>query len=491
MITSDKQVRRLLKLSTKKKLPLVTLAAKAGMDVKTARKYLRSGLLPSQMALSRHWRTREDPFADVWPEVEGLLKNAPELEVLTIFLDLQRRYPGRFPDGQLRTLQRQVRVWRGLHGPEKEVFFPQVHHPGIDSQSDFTSMNSVGVTIGGLEFPHLLYHFVLTYSNWEYAEVCFSESFEALSRGVQNALWTLGRVPATHRTDNLGAATFQKQERREFNYYYSALMRHYGTKPTRNWPGNSHENGDIEQAHYRLKQRISQSVLLRGSPDFADLSEYVSFLKKIVESRNLSRSQRFEEELRVMKPLPSTRTQDYREYKVPVSSWSTIQVARNSYSVPARLIRYEVTARLHADLVEVFFAGERVAEMPRLRGARKARIDYRQVIGSLVRKPGAFANYRYREEMFPSTVFRQTYDQLLKDEPKYASRRYLEILEWAALNSESAMGAALKKLLDAGEELDFERLVEMSQQPSEKPPDLEIRIPDIGAYDALLQEVTV
>ena len=491
MITTDEQVRRLFKLSSKKDLPLVTLAAKAGMDAKTARKYLRSELFPSQMKRSRHWRTREDPFADVWPEVEGLLKTAPGLEALTIFREMQGRYPGKFNDGQLRTLQRRVRVWRGLHGPEREVFFPQVHHPRIDSQSDFTSMNSLDITIGGLEFSHLLYHFVLTYSNWEYAEVCFSESFESLSTGLQNALWTLGRVPTTHRTDNLGAATFQRQQRREFNDYYSALMRHYRMKPTRNWPGNSHENGDIEQAHYRLKERIGQGLLLRGSLDFADRSEYANFLTTVVESRNLSRSKRLEQELPVMRALPTSRIQNYREYKVPVSSWSTIQVARNAYSVPARLIRYEVTARLHADRVEVFFAGERVAEMQRLRGARKARIDYRHVIGSLVRKPRAFANYRYREEMFPSTVFRQAYDQLLKDEPKHASRRYLEILQWAALNSESAMGAALKKRLDTGEELDFERLVEMSQQPCEKPLDLEIRIPDIGAYDALLQEVTL
>jgi hypothetical protein len=443
------------------------------------------------MKRARHWRTRQDPFADVWPEVLQLLKDSPELEALTIFRELQQRYPGRFQDGQLRTLQRGVRVWRGLYGPDQEVFFPQVHHPGMDSQSDFTSMNSLGITIGGLEFPHLLYHFVLTYSNWEYAEVCFSESFEALSTGLQNALWQFGGVPATHRTDNLGAATFQKQERREFNDYYLALMRHYDLKPTRNQPRKSHENGDIEQAHYRLKERIKQSLFLRGSRDFADRSEYANFLRKILEGKNLGRSKRLEEELSVVRPLPSSRLPDYRDYKVPVSSWSTIQVARNTYSVPARLIRYEVTARLHANRVEVWFAGERVAEMPRLRGARKARIDYRHVIGSLVRKPGAFANYRYREELFPSTVFRQAYDQLLEDESNHASRRYLEILEWTAVNSESAMESALKKLLDAGEQLDFDKLVQMAQQPSEKPPDLDIPIPDIGAYDALLQEVMV
>jgi hypothetical protein len=152
---------------SKEGLPLATLAAKAGMDEKTARKYLKAGKLPSQMKRPRDWQTRTDPFAEVWGEVEGMLREAPKLEALTIFEELGRRYAGRFQAGQLRTLQRRVRVWRGLYGPEREVFFPQVHRPGIQSQSDFTSMNTLEVTIGGLRFPHLLYHFVLTYSNWE------------------------------------------------------------------------------------------------------------------------------------------------------------------------------------------------------------------------------------------------------------------------------------------------------------------------------------
>lgn len=199
MITTDHQVRRLLKLSNEG-MTLGTQAAKAGMDEKTARKYLKAGKLPSQMKRPRDWRTRADPFAKVWAEVEGLLGEAPGLEALTIFEELERRYPGRFQAGQLRTLQRRVRVWRGLYGPEREVFFPQVHRPGAQCQSDFTSMNALQVTLGGLRFPHLLYHFVLVYSNWESVGICASESFEALSAGLQEALWRLGRVPEEHRS---------------------------------------------------------------------------------------------------------------------------------------------------------------------------------------------------------------------------------------------------------------------------------------------------
>lgn len=481
-----------MKLSRENSLPLVAVAAKAGMGEKAARKYLRSGLLPSQIKKPRDWRTREDPFADVWTEVEAMVKEAPRLEALTIFQDLQRRYPEKFQDGQLRTLQRHMRVWRGLSGPDCEVFFPQVHQPGIQGQSDFTSMNGLEITIDGLRFPHLLYHFVLPYSNWEYVQVCFSESFESLSRGIQDALWFLGRVPAGHhRTDNLSAATFKGEERREFNEAYMALMRHYGINPTKNQPGKSNENGDVEQSHYRLKERVDQALLLRGSRDFTSRGEYEEFLRKIICDKNLGRSKWLEEELAVMKPLPAYRLNDYREFKVPVNPWSTIHIAKNTYSAPSRLIRYEVIVRLHAERVEIYFAGQRVAEMERLRGQRKARIDYRHVIGSLVRKPGAFENYRYREEMFPSTVFRQAYDQLVNEDSRHASRRYLKILEWAATNSESAMEGSLRQLLDGGEELEFDRLVEMSECPVEKPLDIHIPLPDMQAYDALLEEVAV
>jgi len=490
VITTDEQVRRLFKLSQTKDLSLAALAAKAGMGEKAARKYLGTGLLPSQMRQLRHWRTRKDPFAEVWPETEKLLEGAPGLEALTIFEELQRRHPSRFEDGQLRTLQRRVRVWRGLYGPDQEVFFPQVHRPGICSQSDFTWMKSLDITIAGQLFPHLLYHFVLTYSNWEYAEVCFSESFESLSSGLQNALWALGRVPSTHRTDHLGAAMLGGLEREDFGEHYMALMRHYGVTPTKNNPGNSNENGDVEQAHYRIKEKVEQALLLRGSRDFLTRGDYDGFLRNIFASRNKNRRKRLEEELAVMKALPNYRLNDYREYRVPVNGWSTVQVAHNTYSAPSRLIRHEVIARLYADRVEIRFAGQCVATMDRIRGRGKVRIDYRHVIGSLVRKPGAFAHCRYREELFPSTVFRQTYDRLLEDDPSHASRRYLEILEWAAMNSEAAMEQVLRLRLDAGEGLDFEQLVAAAENPVEAPPAIDIPLPDLVAYDSLLQEVT-
>ena len=176
-------------------------AAKAGMDVKTARKYLRARRLPSEMKKERHWRTRQDGFADVWPEIATQLSTNPGLEAKTIFAALQRQYPDRFVDGQLRTLQRRIKRWRASAGPAQEVYFLQEHRAGELCESDFTHLTEVGITLAGQPFAHMLYHFVLTYSNWETGTICHTESFANLSEGLQNALWELGGVPLLHRTD--------------------------------------------------------------------------------------------------------------------------------------------------------------------------------------------------------------------------------------------------------------------------------------------------
>jgi hypothetical protein len=221
MIT-DAQVRKLRRFLNEQRT-LSQAAAKANMDEKTARKYRRLGRPPSELAKPHLWVTRPNPFAEVWPEVCDLLALHPGLQAKTIFADLQRRYPGRFADGQLRTLQRHSRRWRALSGPAKEVFFAQVHEAGRLAASDFKDLSSLGVTIGGQRFDHLVYHFVLTYSNWETVTVCFSESFESLSEGLQNALWELGGVPQRHRTDRLSTAVNNMADSRAFTERYQGL----------------------------------------------------------------------------------------------------------------------------------------------------------------------------------------------------------------------------------------------------------------------------
>ena len=428
-------------------------AAKAGMDRKTARKYLRAGRLPSELPQVPRWRTWVDAFEEVWEELKELLEVNPGLEAKTLFDYLQRRYPGRFADGQLRTLQRRLKIWRATEGPAKEVFFAQQHHPGRLSASDFVHMNDLGITIQGQSFPHLLYHFVLTYSNWETGTVCFSESFESLSDGFQNAIWELGRVPERHRTDRMSTAVNNVSNPAEFTDRYEALLGYYAIVGEKIQAGEAHENGDVEQRHYRFKRALEQELMLRGSRDFGQLAEYVQFLKYLFRRLNAGRKQRLVEEMAVMRELPERRLESYKRERVKVDSGSLIYADRNVYSVPSRLIGEQVEVRLYTDRVEIWYAQRKLEEMPRLRGRRKHRVDYRHIIDWLVRKPGAFENYRYRDELFPTSRFRMAFD-LLREKlgSREASKRYLRILELAAKESEAKVDESLQVLLGKGEE---------------------------------------
>lgn len=426
-------------------------AAKAGMDVKTARKYLADGKLPSENQTERTWRTRPDPFGRVWEEVRQQVDANPGLEAKTLLEALQRKYPGEFADGQIRTLQRHLKRWRATEGPGQEVFFAQQHVPGRLGQSDFTYMNELGITIGGQSFPHLLYHFVLTYSNWEDVTLCYSESFESLSEGLQNALWELGGVPLEHRTDRLSTAVNNMSDEQEFTTRYQALLRHYRTEGRKIQAGKANENGDVEQRHHRLKRAVEQRLLLRDSRDFASVEDYQQFLRLLLAQLNAGRRERLKVEMQYLKALPDARLESTKRVKVKVDSGSVIYVDRNVYSVNSRLIGEQVEARLGAEAVEVWYAGQKVEQMPRLRGRGKHRVDYRHIIDWLVRKPGAFENYRYREELFPTSRFRMAWDALRELVPVRANKRYLEILQLAALEGEARVDDALRRLLEEGE----------------------------------------
>lgn len=472
---------------------LATAAAKAGMDEKTARKYRNSGQLPTQMKPEHHWRTRKDPFEGVWEEVQAWLEVNAGLEAKTLFEDLQRRFPGRYPDGQVRTLQRRVKAWRALEGPPKEVFFPQVHKPGELCESDFTRMGSLGVTIQGQPFDHMFYHFVLTYSNWETGTVCFSESFESLSEGFQNALWELGGVPGAHRTDRLSTAVHKTDHPETFTRRYSALLRHYGLEGRRIQAACPNENGDVEQRHYRFKKAVEQALILRGSPDFADREAYGLFLNKLLRQLNAGRQDRLGEELKVLGRLPLRRLEASKRLRVKVGSGSTIRVNHNVYSVDSRLIRETVEVRLYAEHLEVWYGQRQVEKIPRLLGSSKHRIQYRHIIDWLVRKPGAFENYRYREDLFPTHRFRMAYDELKRTSPCRAAKEYLGILYLAARESEAEVDHILQTLLDREIPLSA-AVVKQQLQAAEQPPRVtEINIADVelASYDALLSSPEV
>ncbi len=486
-MVTDQQVRMLMEL-VKTEKQLSSAAAKAGMCEKTARKYRRSGKLPSDSAAPHVWRTRPDPFEEVWEEVRGVLKDNPGLEAKTLFEDLQRRYPGRFPDGQLRTLQRRVKMWRALEGPLQEIFFAQEHHPGVLGQSDFTHMDSLGVTLGGQPFNHLVYHFVLTYSNWETGSVCFSESFESLSAGLQAALFELGGVPKAHQSDRLSAAVCNLQSPAEFTERYAALLRHYGLEGKMIQPRKANENGDVEQSHHRFKRAVDQALMLRGSRDFTDREAYESFLKKLFEQLNANRRERFMEEVAVLRKLPLKRLDGFKKLRCRVGQGSTISVEQNVYSISSRLIGEQVEVRLYAEHLEVWYAQQKVECIERLRGRKGHHVNYRHVIDWLVRKPGAFANYRYRSDLFPTSRFRMALDMLEQQRPERGHKEYLKILQFAAKENETRVDDALRALIDTGQAINFEMVEAMVQETSAIPQPTDVYIDDIDLerYDAML-----
>ncbi|MCI0444421.1 IS21 family transposase, partial [bacterium] len=361
------------------------------------------------MKTERDWRTRPDAFQEVWPEIEGFLKTDPTVLATTLFDYLMRKYEGKFQEGNLRTLQRQIKIWKATEGAAQEVFFPQVHHPGQLCESDFTDMRRLGVTIAGQPFAHLLFHFALTYSNWESVTICFSESYEALSEGFQNAVWELGGVPQKHRTDCLSAAINNQCDREKFTTRYSGLMNYYHIEADHINAGCANENGDVEQSHHRFKLAVSQELILRGFKDFASRDQYLDFLQQIVRRRNTARQEKLKKEISILRQLPNRRLDDFTRESAKVSRNSTINVRHNIYSVDSRLIGERVEVRVNAETLQIWYGGKKVDEFERVRGESNHRINYRHIIDSLVRKPGAFANYRYQSDLFPRMIFRAAY----------------------------------------------------------------------------------
>ena len=464
-------------------------AAKAGMSVQTVRSYERLGKLPNQLKQPRGYLTRPNPFEEDWPWIAAQLGRDSALQATTLFALLCEQHPGRYQAIQLRTLQRQIAAWRAQHGPEKEVFFPQVHEPGRAAQSDFSHMSDLGVTLGGIPLPHLIFHLVLTFSNVEAVQVCLSESFESLAEGVETCLWQLGGVPREHRTDHLSAAIrpLDVEGRAQATARYAALMAHYGLVPTANNAGEAHENGDVEQAHHRFKVAVDQALRVRGSRDFPDRTAYVHFLQGIVRQRNLTRETRWAEERQTLRPLPAMPLGLCRELRAPVNRFSTIQVLANTYSVPSRLIGTTLMVRARAETIEVYRATVHLLTIPRLLGKGQHRIDYHHVIWSLVRKPGAFAHYRFRDDLFPTLTFRRTYDALKQAAPTTADRHYVRVLHLAASTSEVGVETALGLLLEQGTTPTYDTVRDLVRIPTASAiPTLTTPVLDLTVYDRLL-----
>jgi len=421
---------------------------KAGMSRKTAGKYLRQDNVMEQRQVPHTWRTRKDPLGEIWPGALAMLRDAPELEAKALFEHLAMKCGDEIKPGLLRTFQRRVRSWRLAEGPEKEIFFTQDQKPGKTLAADWTDMGGVGVTIAGKILAHKLFHAVLPYSNWEWAVRAQSESSLSLRGGLKATLGRLGRVPGELLTDHSSSATHQLKRgssERGFNEEYLGICAHYGIKPRTINVGRPQENGSCESSHGHLKRRITQHLLLRGSRDFASGEEYDVFLIGVLESANKQRTVRLAEELAAMGEKLVGDLADYRELMVTVGNNSTIRVRKLVYSVPSRLIGVKLLARIYENRIVLLAGAQEVAQLPLHGGDRGAVIDFRHLIGHLLRKPGAFAGYRWREEMFPAPAYRAAYDHLERTVAD-ADRRYLEILKIAADEGQTAVENALEHL---------------------------------------------
>jgi hypothetical protein len=491
MTATDAQVRIAMR-ERKKGKTQEQAAAKANLrSRKTVSKYEQSGLLPRQREKARTYKTRPDAFADEWPMLEKMLTAAPELEAKTLFDWLCEQQPGKYQEGQLRTLQRRVTTWRALNEAQT-ASLDQIREPGEMMQLDGTWMTELEVTLEGQPFKHMLIHCVLPYSNWEWGRVAQSESLSAVRLGLQSALLKLGYVPQIIQTDNSSAATRRlrsDEEGRERPYTdeYLALLAHYGLTPQAIHLGASDENGDVESSNGKLKESVAQQLLLRGSRDFASLAVYESFLFAIMDKRNKRREARLSDELTVMQPLSATPLANHSKQRVRVSPGSLIRILEKTYSVPTSLIGKMVTVVIHEWSLEVYYASQLVDRFARLIGNEVHQVNYRHVIDSLLRKPGGFRRYRYRDDLFPSLVFRQAWEALDRAyAPRRADLTYLRILHLAARHLECDVAAALELLLDSGQawsEVDVAELlrVETAVVPALVQPVVELRL-----YDQLL-----
>jgi hypothetical protein len=451
-------------------------AAKANLKSrKTVGRYEKLGKLPTQLREPRRYRTRSDPFGVHWPEVEEILGRAPEVEAKALFEWLCDKHPGEFQPGQVRTFQRRVTQWRARH-TTRLLSLPQVHLPGEVLETDGTSMNALGITIAGQPFPHLLIHSVLPYSNWESARVTQSESLMAIQLGLQSAAQRLGHVPRFHRTDNTTAATHELKPGAEgprsisgrgYSENYLALLGRLGMEPQTTHLSSPQENGDIEAAHRTLKSALHEHLLLRGHRDFANQSAYEAFIDSVIERRNALRQTRLAEEIAAMNPLNTRLLPAMRELRPRVSGAGMIRILDNTYSVTSGLKGKRVVARVYEWYIEIWFGDHRLDVVPRLVGRGRHRVNYRHVIHSLLRKPGGFRAYRYREDLFPTRVFREAWDSCCaRMTPRKADLTYLRILKLAAAGFETDVAAVLEALLAGGEAWDDETVGRLVKPPA-------------------------
>ncbi len=436
----------------------LTAAAKAGFCERSGRR-IDAGEHQPKRGQARDWRTRADPLAEVWTsELEPMLVGEPKLEAMTLFEHLQEQYPGQY-QSVLRTLQRRVAEWKALHGVPPELMFELRHNPGELGLSDFTQLKEVRITIAGMPYEHLLYHYRLAYSGWQYVQIIEGgESFIALAEGLQNALAACGGVPQMHRTDSLSAAYVNSGGKHRLTERYGALCQHYQMRPSRNSPGKAHQNGAIESSHGYFKRRLVQQLYVRDSFDFATVAEYASFIDAVVAKLNGKCSEKFALELAQLQPLPRYRFADYEIVSVRVSCRATVDLKSVLYTVPERLVGRALTVHLYHNRWLGYLGTQVVVELPRLQstpahqGRRPRCINYRHLVKGLRKKPRALLYCTWQQEILPNDQYRAIWQQMLERfDCDSAARVMVEALYIAATqDKELAVAEYLQKQLGWG-----------------------------------------
>ena len=476
----------------------VEAAAVAEISRRTGQR-IESGSYHPNRGRPRDWRTSPDPLAAVWEsELEPMLRKEPRLKPTTLFEYLQEKYPGEYAR-VLRTVQRRVQMWKAVHGPAPEVMFELRHEPGMMGLSDFTELKGIEITINGQPFEHLIYHYRLAYSGWQYAQVIQGgESFIALSEGLQNALHASGGAPKQHRTDSLSAAyrNLRGVRRKKLTEYYQELCDHYRLEPTRNNKGIAHENGGIESPHGHLKNRITQALYMRGHSDFESVAAYQQFIEVSVDKLNKRSAKKFSEEKKYLQPLPKYRACDYEVLTARVSRYSTIEVRCVLYTVPSRLIGRQLELRLYHDRIVGYLGRQIVVELPRLRvnakGKRRARcINYRHVIEGLRKKPRAFLYCTWRDDLLPNDHYQRLWRQIKENfELDSAAVLIVEALYVAATqNKAPAVADYLDEQLAAGTLTLLGLRRHFQLLTGTQMPTVSVKQHDLSTYDQLLSPV--